>query len=46
MFVNRHCDDVELEQIVIDDVNKELIKAAKVNPDIFMQVALQLAYYK
>ncbi|XP_075251067.1 choline O-acetyltransferase-like isoform X2 [Convolutriloba macropyga] len=42
----RNAADVNLDYVVLADLNKLTIKRARINPDIFVQLMLQLAYYR
>lgn len=38
--------DIDLRILAFNDYGKGFMKTAKVSPDAFIQMALQLAYYK
>lgn len=38
--------DIDLRILAFDDYGKGFMKTAKVSPDAFIQMALQLAYYR
>lgn len=39
-------DDLDLHVLIFRDFGKEKIKKCRVSPDAFIQMALQLAYYR
>lgn len=39
-------DDVDVHVVVFRDFGKEKVKKCRVSPDAFIQIALQLAYYR
>lgn len=39
-------DDVDMHVVVFRDFGKSKVKKCRVNPDAFIQIALQLAYYR
>lgn len=39
-------DDVDLHVLIFRDFGKDKIKKCRVSPDAFIQMALQLAYYR
>ncbi|XP_055335542.1 carnitine O-palmitoyltransferase 1, liver isoform-like [Paramacrobiotus metropolitanus] len=40
------CDDVDLRILTFNEFGKGFVKGCKVSPDAFVQMALQLAYYR
>ncbi len=46
IFIFRLVDDLNLTVLDFTDFGKEFIKSQKVSPDSFVQLAIQLAFYR
>ena len=45
-FTFRLCDDTDVEIFQFKEFGKNLMKTSKCSPDAFVQMTLQLAYYR
>ena len=45
-FLLRLADDLDMKVLNFDNFGKEFIKSQKMSPDSFVQMAIQLSFYK